>query len=147
MFGCDIPNNQKEVNMPFQCINSQSVCEVNTQLGTFLVKFNAEKVLTESPFKILVEFKNKGSNNKEISSRSLFKVAGFMEGKTMFMGKVPLFFTESGSSSHNYTAETMLGSCSEELMTWRLWLTIEKQGINSNTEQTSFFIDFNSTRF
>ena len=145
--GCDIDNDQQDGNVPFQCLTSQSVCEVDTKLGTFLVKFNTEKVLTELPFKILVEFKNKASKNKKARSQTLFKIAGYMEGKTMFMGKIPLFFTESVTSSPHYIAETMLGSCSEDVMTWRLWLTIEKKGINGQAEQSSFFVDFNSTRF
>jgi len=145
--GCDHDTYQQGVNVPFQCLSSQSVCEVDTKLGKVLVNFNSEKVLTELPFKILVEFKNNTLKNNKDRSQDLFKIEGYMEGRTMFMGKIPLFFTESVGSPQSYIAETMLGSCSEDVMTWRLWLTIEIQAVNGQAEQTSFFVDFNSTRF
>jgi hypothetical protein len=151
-WGCSQDENEVRPVSPFQCINSQSRCEVITEFGLVVLKFNTEKVLTELPFSLLVEFKEsdlplKGMNQKDHHKKNI-KVLGYMEGKTMFMGKIPLFFNTKGESKANkFVAETMLGSCSEDKMTWRLWLTIEMNGTNNEKLQTTFFIDFDSTRF
>lgn len=113
-----------------------------------LVKFNVGKVLTEHPFDIRVELKKDHLLKDNFSAEDSYSVVGYMEGKTMFMGKIPLSFTEDITTEKNYfVAETMLGSCSEDNMVWRLWLTVEKKSANNDKEQTSFFIDFQSSRF
>jgi len=148
---CTPNENQQKLTVPFQCIKTQSVCEVSTELGTFLITFNVEQVLTEMPFKIRIEVKQDSLINDETSEQHMYKWAGYMEGKTMFMGKIPLFFTQNTDTEKNsqpqFIAETMLGSCSEEVMTWQLWLTVEKTGIDEKAKHTTFFIDFNSTRY
>ena len=93
--------------------------------------------MTEVPFSIRLSSSTIGSINN---------ISGFLEGKDMFMGKVPVFF-ELDSNGEYFVAETLLGSCSEEKMIWRLWLTINgrQEQQNLDFEQT-FFIDFESTR-
>jgi len=155
--GCSQDKNEPEAIIPFQCISDQSRCEVITEFGTVLVKFNVEKVLTELPFSILVEFKESSLLANEINQKDKqkkkhyenLKVLGYMEGKTMFMGKIPLFFdNQLEDKKHNqFIAETMLGSCSEDRMTWRIWITLEMNDVNNEKEHTTFFIDFPSTRF
>jgi hypothetical protein len=148
LWGCNKEKNQPRAVIPFKCINSQTTCEIMTKFGTVLVTFNVEKVLTELPFNLQVKFKNDPSLNAKSSLKHSFNVVGYMEGKTMFMGKIPLLFTEKVNNNDNhFIAETMLGSCSEDMMIWRLWLTIEKQEGSDNKEQTTFFIDFESSRF
>ncbi|NQZ89784.1 MAG: hypothetical protein HRT54_19610 [Colwellia sp.] len=151
--GCSQDKNEPEAMIPFQCLSDQSRCEVITEFGTVLVKFNVEKVLTELPFSILVEFKESSLLSNEINQKdkqnTKLKVLGYMEGKTMFMGKIPLFFDNQleDNKYNQFIAETMLGSCSEDRMTWRIWITLEINDINNKKEQTTFFIDFPSTRF
>ena len=42
----------------------------------------------------------------------------------------------------------MLGSCSEEKMTWRLWISAEIKNITTaDIVSQTFFIDFDSTRY
>jgi hypothetical protein len=136
------------VSLPFECLTSQSICEAKTIFGKISVKFNVGKVLTEHPFSIRVELKKDHLLNDNFSPKDLYSVVGYMEGKTMFMGKIPLFFSEDITTEQNYfVAETMLGSCSENNMVWRLWLTVEKKSENNDKQQTSFFIDFQSSRF
>jgi len=151
LLACSPDTNQQKLTTPFQCIKSQTVCEINTDFGTFLVTFNVEQVLTELPINIRVELKQDTLLSNKTSEQLTYKMTGYMEGKTMFMGKIPLFFTQSTetgkNSQHQFTAETMLGSCSEDVMTWRLWLTVEKTGFDKKTQNTSFFIDFDSTRY
>jgi hypothetical protein len=151
--GCSQDKNQPDTFIPFQCINDQSRCEISTKFGEVLVKFNVEKVITESTFSLLVEFKESKLSTKEFNHKdgenNNLKVLGYMEGKTMFMGKIPLFFiNQLGDKKHNhFIAETMLGSCSEDKMTWRIWITLEMNGTNNKKDQTTFVIDFVSTRF
>jgi hypothetical protein len=147
--GCSQDKKQSDTIIPFQCINDQSRCEVSTKFGKVIVKFNVEKVITELPFNIRVEFKKDHLLSDNTHSQYLNSVAGYMEGKTMFMGKIPLFFNHQlGSNEDNqFIAETMLGSCSEDRMTWRIWITLEMNDINNNKDHTTFFIDVDSTRF
>lgn len=145
---CDAQEKSQQVSLPFQCLTSQSICEAKTIFGKVLVKFNVGKVLTELPFNIRVELKKDQLLNDNFSLEDSYSVFGYMEGKTMFMGKIPLFFSEDNTTEKNYfVAETMLGSCSEDNMIWRLWLTVEKKSANNDKQQTSFFIDFQSSRF
>jgi hypothetical protein len=105
-------------------------------------------VLTELPFNIRVEFKKDQLLNDKIRSENSYTIVGYMEGKTMFMGKIPLLFTDKAKNTPPYfIAQTMLGSCSEDNMTWRLWLTIENKVASKSNGSTTFFIDFDSTRF
>lgn len=60
----------------------------------------------------------------------------------MYMGKIPLFFTQN--KPQRFSASTILGSCAEEEMVWRMWLII-----SDNTHQEKVqkvFIDFKSYR-
>ena len=55
----------------------------------------------------------------------------------MFMGKIPLFI--NSMSDNSFSAQGMVGSCSEKNMTWRVWFSITK-----NQREEKFFIDFTS---
>ena len=147
--GCSQDNNEPELIVPFQCISDQSRCEVVTKFGLILVKFNVEKLLSELPFKIQLEFKKDQLLSDNTHSQNLKSVVGYMEGKTMFMGKIPLFFNNQleGNEDKRFIADTMLGSCSEDRMTWRIWITLEMIDTNNNKDQTTFFIDIDSTRY
>ena len=148
LYGCNPKQNDHNPTPPFQCVNSQTRCEVVTEFGTVSVKFNVEKVLTELPFSIQVTLIKDAKATEGFKSKNNLKVVGYMEGETMFMGKIPLFFDANAEGKHDgiHTAETMLGSCSEDIMTWRLWITLEEQGNTELNQQMTFFIDFDSTR-
>ncbi|MFB1000063.1 MAG: hypothetical protein QMC13_07525 [Colwellia sp.] len=147
--GCSQDKSQPVTNISFQCINEQSTCEVITKFGTVLVKFNAEKILTEVPFNVRVEFKKDHFLSDNTPPQALTNVVGYIEGKTMFMGKIPLFFNHQpvDKKQNQFIAETMLGSCSQDRMTWRIWITLEINDVNKKKDHTTFFIDFVSTRF
>jgi hypothetical protein len=147
-FACSPEKKQQITATSFQCIPSQSACEVVTDFGLVSIKFNVQKVLTELPFQLRMELKDVLVDKENISDENLPKASGYMEGKAMFMGKIPLFFEQQNENNKSiFTAETMLGSCSEDIMTWRLWLIIEKQGQGDDIKQTTFSIEFDSTRF
>ncbi len=121
------------------CIESQSQCEINTEFAHFKVKFSqhqlSDKVKTELPFFIELT-----PISQQSPIQSITKVSAYLEGRDMFMGKVPVFFepTDEGSV---YLAESLLANCSEEQMVWRLWITVEL----IDKKQT-FFVDFTSQR-
>ncbi len=135
-------NNAKLPNS-FSCISSQNQCEVNAGFGRFSIQFSGEisqgRIKTELPFFIQVKLKDEKEGN------SIQKIESYLEGKDMFMGKIPVFFKLNENQPSVMTADSLLANCSEEVMTWRLWLQTEVV-INDKTEQQRFFIDFESER-
>lgn len=124
----------------FQCISSQSFCDIVTEYGKFSIKFDRGTILTELPFKIEIEHKGTGK---------VEKVSAYMEGKEMFMGKVPVFFssTQKDTTVNQFVAESMLASCAEEFMTWRIHFSVEGRLADSEAFTTTFSIDFDTKRF
>lgn len=142
-------NSNTSANMQVaQCISSQSQCEVNTSVGSFSIKFSQQKLVnkvkTELPFSIeLSQLPMKPvieQANSQDKQASITHVSAYLEGKDMFMGKVPVFF-EQIDKGNNYLAQSLLASCSEEFMVWRLWVTV----MVAEQKQT-FFVDFTSQR-
>lgn len=130
-----------------KCIGSQSRCEVSVDTATFSIKFSqhqvSDNIKTELPFFIeLTQLpqKNSKQNAKQDINQSIINVSAYLEGKDMFMGKVPVFFQKMDNDS-SYSAQSLLASCSEEQMIWRLWVTIEMTG-----KTKTFFVDFTSQR-
>jgi len=145
LIGCKpvkIASTNEKVNYDFSCIASQNNCEITTELGDFTVQFSGElaegKIKTELPLYIRLKFTGAKDSYK------LQKADSFMEGTNMFMGKIPVFF-EVSSEKNTLIAQTLLASCSEEVMTWRLWFTIDIN-VDNNIKQQSLFIDFDSKR-
>ena len=128
---------------PFTCLDSQSSCAVSTDFGTFIIEFSGQvdmgKVKTELPFQIKLIFDGVDENFQ------LKNVSSYLEGKSMFMGKIPVFFQMTEESSNTTTAQTLLASCSDEVMTWRLWFIVELEQADQIMKQ-NFFIDFDSKR-
>ncbi len=147
IFACNpIQQASQKKNMPqipFSCLASQSNCEVITDLGVFSVQFSGQadmgKIKTELPFKIQLTFDARDKNVQ------LKNVSSYIEGKTMFMGKIPVFFQMSDKGSNSTIAQTLLASCSDEVMAWRLWFTVEIEQADMRTKQ-DFFIEFESKR-
>jgi len=137
--GCQPAQKNIPLKVEPQCIEQQSNCVVNTPKGDFTVLFNVDRVVTETPFEIQVQYQGSGE---------VAKISGYLEGRDMFMGKIPLFFV--GENSNQYLAEVMLGSCAQPSMIWRLWLKVEfagqdETGENAEQSQQEFFIDFPSS--
>ena len=136
LFACGQNNKNDIPHIEPQCLASQSQCVVNTAIGDIEVLFDKTKVLTEVPFTITL-------NNK--GKVKLVSAKGYLEGKDMFMGQVPVFFQQAKSV---FEAETLLGSCSEEQMIWLLWLTLEYQdSVTSEVKSLTFNIEFTSYRY
>ena len=159
--------------------------------------FDIDRVITETPFNISIAFvplvqslkntalkevlvnediKEKSvsivTENKTLTSQRyhLVNISGYLEGRDMFMGKIPAIFSmpdhlishgESGdgesrndkknelSSKYVAAASIILGSCTEKEMVWRLWLTAtlqDKHQLTNNEITQSFYIDFTGYR-
>jgi len=144
-------NKSTHTQLPFTCLASQSRCDVNTDLGSFIIEFSGQvdmgKIKTELPFQIQLTF------NALTKNSQLKNVSSYLEGKSMFMGKIPVFFQRAEKNSNSHRAQTLLVSCSEEIMTWRLWFSVEVENndkandkANDKVIQQDFFIDFDSQR-
>lgn len=119
------------------CINSQSSCVKNTVFGSINIRYNLQDIITETPFKVYIS----GEQLKKG-----VKVKGYLEGKEMYMGKIPLLF--SLHENNQFIADGLLGSCADEKMKWRMWITIEEsENLEiDNKRKAIFFIDFDSKR-
>ena len=136
--------NEAEKPLSFICLTSQSECEVNTQYGFFTVQFSGEPsqayIKTELPFYVKLKFDAKNT------SIQLKRMSSYLEGKSMFMGKIPVFFEKEAKQENNVMmAESLLASCSEEIMTWLFWFNIEIL-VDGVVQQQDFFIEFDSER-
>ena len=127
----------------FSCLSSQNQCQVATKAGDFSVQFSGQrvdgKIKTELPFQVQLSFLSH-SDNKQLKT-----VDSYLEGKEMFMGKIPVFFQLSNNNTNIRVAESLLANCAEEVMTWRLWFKVELL-VAGETQQQHFFIDFDSQR-
>jgi hypothetical protein len=136
-------NKEAQPKSPFLCLASQSRCEVSTDSGVFIIEFsgqiNGGKIKTELPFEIKLTLKTK------MKDSTLKNVSSYLEGKTMFMGKIPVFFQMGEQRKNSIIAESLLVSCSEEVMVWRLWFTVDIEQADQIIKQ-DFFIDFDSKR-
>jgi len=128
LLSCEKNTNLLQVKQEPQCIKQQSHCVINTEAGDITLGFDVEYLLAEQPFNLIVSFLD---NKYEIRR-------GYIEGVTMYMGKVPLFFNESLKSTQ-FIAEVMLGSCSETKMTWRIWLELLDKNSPEKPLQTVAF--------
>jgi hypothetical protein len=122
-----------------KCLEQQSQCFFDVADGYVEVLFDVNKIIAEQVFNISVNY---------IGVKTINKVSGYMEGVDMFMGKIPLFLEKNkgpdnkrylnaisaGATIGNdkltdlpiiqaFQGEVLVGSCSAEKMTWKIWLT------------------------
>jgi len=135
---CSPQSNNNSIYVKPVCISSQSECIKNTPWGEVSIRFNVDEIVSETSFKVVLEVGNAKQN---------LHITGYLEGKDMYMGKIPLFFE---SRQQMYSSNVLIGSCAEPKMIWRMWLTIteEKQDKihQAKAVETQFFIDFTSSR-
>lgn len=81
-----------------KCITTQNTCVVKTDFGDFSLLFNLDPVVTETPFELVLV-----ANSQYVIN----KVTAHMEGKNMFMGKIPLFFKPLNIKIKNIGAEAL----------------------------------------
>ncbi len=95
-------------------------CVFNSLWGAFSLSVEGGKIIPEQWFHLTLESE---IENWQISSAKIV-------GKTMFMGKIPIKFTEvtSTAGKQQSTGKSMLGVCTEDKMLWRLDIVVEING-------------------
>ena len=118
------------------CLSTQSECQIQTSFGTLSVLFDRERITPEVEFSIFV-------GNKQLNTPII--VTGYMEGKSMYMGKIPLFFSQQPTQGM-YMTNTLLGSCTDKKMEWLLHLNIKPLDADKNIKPEVFTVTFASIR-
>lgn len=130
LFACNSERQNNETSkglvQKMQCLAEQSQCFLEFDGGRAEILFDVNRIVAEQAFNISVNY----SGIETITS-----VTGYLEGVDMFMGKIPLFLERNTddtvygnanlnpSTSQDFIGEVLVGSCSAEQMTWRMWLT------------------------
>lgn len=71
----------------------------------------------------------------QIASTEIESIQGNITGINMYMGKIPVIFTET---EYGYEGLTFLGACSEPKMEWLLTITAQLHSGNSLTRTITF---------
>ena len=119
---------------PANCVKAMSPCTLITQTGRYAIAVNVKKIITEQPFLIYVSY---------LGARHINNISGYLEGKTMYMGKIPLSFTLD--NQHRFTAKTMLGMCTEQQMTWRIVLMVDLKNDGTSASKQLLQYEFQSS--
>ncbi|WP_166839613.1 hypothetical protein [Rheinheimera pleomorphica] len=72
----------------------------------------------------------------QLSAIGLAKVSAELTGVSMYMGRVPLRFTQQGEV---WQAEFLLGACSDPKMQWQLQLELEFVDGEKRTVKQQFY--------
>ncbi len=155
LLACKPAEKVRDIHLQPQCLPSQSQCVIATERGQFAVLFNLSPLVTETEFKIYLQ---QLSEQGKVPAK-LLSVSAHLEGKNMYMGKIPLFFEESVEhivkTPHEkntrkvnalFITDALLGSCSEKVMTWVLWLDLELL-VEGKIEKQKVFVEFDSQRY
>ncbi|WP_413701715.1 hypothetical protein ACLKMH_09210 [Psychromonas sp. KJ10-10] len=118
-------NDNSEISL-LRCDYS-SACEFITEQGSFFLDIKNAPVQAEEwiDFELITPFEN-----SEISKAQIV-------GKSMFMGRIPVFFSKSGAK--NYTARGLVGACMTDEMVWELQIEIAN-GDNNETLLFDFMV-------
>lgn len=88
---------------------------------------SAETLRPETPFDLFLD-----TQNPALKVR-----AAWLEGKSMYMGKIPVFFTLEQNS--RWSAEVMVGACSDPVMEWLLTIELTGQPAVKVSDKTVTF--------
>jgi hypothetical protein len=103
LMSCSAEQEIESLYIAPRCVDSQSKCVVNNDIGQFKVLFNVDKVHGDIPFELSIVYTSPVDN---------LKFSAYLEGKDMFMGKIPVFFAKT-QNENKQTAEGLLDNCSE----------------------------------
>lgn len=122
-----IEQDKPQINDQSYCDFSAGTCVQTYAFGSFELDANPNVVMSEN--EIFFSLTSKSKQPMKIKS-------AWLEGKDMFMGKIPLFFEQNNGVYH---ANTLIGACTEEQMIWTMRVELE---INEKIETAMF--DFTS---
>ncbi|WP_371379097.1 hypothetical protein [Thalassotalea aquiviva] len=111
--------------IPSLCAFEHQVCTQETLFGSAELTALPKRILSEQEIEFQLTL---GSIElKDIKS-------AWIEGRDMYMGKVPLFFKPNNT---HFIAKTMLGACTDPQMVWTMFVNI-KQGEKTQTLMFNF---------
>ncbi|MGB0938893.1 MAG: hypothetical protein ACPGTQ_15670 [Colwellia sp.] len=136
----------------FTCLSSQSQCVFNTEHGEISISFsgNAQegRMVSEQEFMIRASFKPLLTvESGQTSPNVITKLSGYMEGRDMFMGKIPVLFKQSTTDKNMFTGTTLTSRCAEDIMAWTLKIEVEWASEVSSSSAKSYLLDFESVSF
>lgn len=115
----DLDDNYSSIICEFE----HGPCTFENQFGQFLLKANPEVIRTES--EIIFQLSHYALESVTIES-------AYLEGRDMYMGRIPLFFEKRNG---RLLASTMLGACIEDEMVWQMI-------VNAKLEDVSFTMTY-----
>ncbi|QDF67050.1 hypothetical protein FJQ87_10295 [Shewanella sp. SNU WT4] len=120
------------------CGENESVNTLVANDDELLCDFNASECeRTFGPDKIRLQLTPSSAPSEKpitatlVTEQPLGELSAVIEGRDMFMGTIPVFFTEIAKNT--YQATFTFGSCSSGYMVWQL-----KVGAKNSLEQATF---------
>ena len=141
-------------NEELSCSAFQSPCYIENLVGRFDIYILSDELKAEEPFKVAVQY----SPHKELidtykidkqidtslENLQLTKLTGYMEGKYMFMGKIPVMFNKHEKV---FVANTLVSACHQDKMICKLILTAElENSVHKQINSLPFVIEFEASR-
>lgn len=117
-----------------RCLSQMSECHFTLPVGDVELLFDVDKIIAEQSVNFYVNY---------FGEEEIVNVSGFMEGVDMFMGKIPVFLElqNNGDTSskvkQRFQGELLFGSCSEQQMQWRMWLTFTTKDKKTHTKMVT----------
>ncbi|WNC74128.1 hypothetical protein RGQ13_09100 [Thalassotalea psychrophila] len=118
-----IESDNKQNIGQIDCDFTRSGCFKTYNFGVF--ELNASPNIIKAENEIFFSLISKSKHPIKIKS-------AWLEGKEMFMGKIPLFFEEN---SGVFTTNTLIGACTKEQMIWTMFVEVQ---INDKIETLMF---------
>lgn len=125
-------NSNDETNSYQSCQLVKGSCHFNIEGQSYRLELSPERPLPESEIAVSIApslLMDESRGEQQLKSTAI-KATGFLSGKTMYMGKIPLFFSEQFQESESskgksvLVATTPIGACTEPEMVWQLTATI-----------------------
>ena len=100
----DVEENSSSISCDFE----RGKCGFENEFGMFLLSAEPGLITTESE----IQF---GLTHEDLNSVTI--ESAYLEGRDMYMGKIPLFFEKNNDQ---LIASTMIGACIEKKMVWQM---------------------------
>ncbi|QBY05857.1 hypothetical protein E2K93_16450 [Thalassotalea sp. HSM 43] len=110
------------------CDFQQSLCKISRSNIDYVLDADPKVIKSETE----VQFRLSSAAFADDVS-----ITGHLEGKTMYMGKIPLFFNYQNGA---FVADTMIGACTEDSMVWMMIVKVD----DGQGNVTAFSFDFTS---
>ena len=108
--GSSVPAQTNRILAGGECVLSRADCRLPPP-DELLVSSSLRPIVPETPFTLTLR-----------GHPSMAPKHAWLEGRSMFMGRIPLSFSRQGDA---WVASAMVGACSEPAMIWQLTIVLE----------------------